>query len=76
MKHIYSIKSQTENDDIKVYMTATTKRSIESKFNWLMKYFAKNPLYYVQPIRIGYYKVTYIGGYVGNIETEYWIERA
>ena len=75
MKTNYIIKAQTGNE-VSNYITANTKREIESKFNRLMKYFSKNPLYYVQSIRIGYSKVTYIGGYLGEIETEYWIARA
>ena len=74
MKTNYIIKAQTENET-STFMTANTKRRIESIFNKLMKSFAKNPLYYVQPIRTGYSKVTYFSAY-GTIETEYWIARA
>lgn len=74
MKHIYNIKSETENE-VKVFFTSTTKREIESMFNKLMKRFSKESSYIVENIRIGYSKVTFYGRY-GKIETEYWIERA
>ena len=71
---MYIIKSQTGNK-ISNYLVANQKRSIESMFNSLMKTLANNPLYYVQPIRQGYSKVTYLSDY-GEIETEYWIVKA
>jgi hypothetical protein len=44
-------------------------------FNRLMKSFSKDSHYMVERIRMGYCKVTLFGVF-GNIETEYWIERA
>lgn len=74
MKHTYTIKEQTETE-IRTFFSTTTKRDIESMFNRLMKSFSKDPKCFVQKIRMGYSKVTYIGTF-GNFETEYWIERA
>ena len=74
MKHIYNIKEQTENE-IRTFFSTTTKREIESMFNRLMKSFSKDSHYMVERIRMGYCKVTLFGVF-GNIETEYWIERA
>ena len=74
MKANYTIK-YIDGNKTNIYTSASTKREIESKFNRIIRSFSKDPQYYVEPIRIGYAKVGFLGSY-GMTETEYWIERA
>lgn len=67
MRTSYQVKEEI-NGNIEVFATETQKRKAESRFGFLRRFY-KSKGYFVEDVRIGYFKVPSIG-------VECWICKA
>lgn len=74
MANYYTIVEESNGNVELTRMTSTRKREITSMFNSYMKSLSKDPHFYIEMVREGYARYSFVGDY-GIIEGEYYIIR-